>query len=106
MAYSVPGSFKKVKKKVFQRNFIEGLGQNFCEYCGKKNLQSIDQNKHDFRTVDHIVPRSKGGSCEQKNLAVCCRECNRAKSDKSVESFLSGSNLNKFLYRKRNSPFA
>jgi hypothetical protein len=38
--------------------------------------------------VDHVHPLSAGGSNTQENLQLLCRECNRAKSDKSLLLFL------------------
>tara|TARA_B100000427_G_scaffold145091_1_gene120697 strand:- start:270 stop:641 length:372 start_codon:yes stop_codon:yes gene_type:complete len=41
-----------------------------CAYCGSnKNL-----------TIDHIVPRSKGGTDFTKNVVCCCHDCNQSKS--------------------------
>lgn len=44
-----------------------------CCYCGVE--------LHPFRafTVDHVVPRSRGGSDELDNLVGACRDCNAAK---------------------------
>lgn len=42
-----------------------------CQYCGKKG-----------DTIDHVVPRSKGGRHEWTNVVVACRPCNAKKSDK------------------------
>ena len=42
-----------------------------CMYCMSK-----------AQSVDHIVPRSKGGSDSMDNLLASCNPCNRAKSDK------------------------
>src|SRR5436309_13260742 len=42
-----------------------------CQYCGSRsNL-----------TVDHVIPRSKGGSAEWDNIVACCAPCNRRKGD-------------------------
>lgn len=41
-----------------------------CVYCGG-----------DGRTIDHIVPRSKGGDSSWLNLAACCQKCNNRKGD-------------------------
>jgi hypothetical protein len=43
-----------------------------CVYCGsKKNL-----------TIDHIIPKSKGGPNTWMNLVTCCSPCNLKKGDK------------------------
>lgn len=33
-------------------------------------------------TVDHVVPKAKGGTDELTNLVAACARCNRLKSDK------------------------
>src|SRR5690606_20929098 len=45
-----------------------------CAYCGKDMLSSVD-NHSDWQS-DHIVPASRGGSDDIKNLALSCRTCN------------------------------
>jgi 5-methylcytosine-specific restriction endonuclease McrA len=47
-----------------------------CQYCSKK------LNRKRF-TVDHVVPRSKGGKSSWENLVACCSKCNTHKGDKS-----------------------
>ena len=44
-----------------------------CQYCGKErgNL-----------TVDHVIPRSKGGGSGWDNIVTCCAPCNRRKGDR------------------------
>ena len=39
-------------------------------------------------TIDHIVPRSKGGTDEYENLQLLCNACNVLKGNKSQETFL------------------
>ena len=45
-----------------------------CQLCGVGRDEAVLE-------VDHIVPRSKGGSNESSNLQVLCRPCNRGKSN-------------------------
>lgn len=49
-----------------------------CHYCGRAEV----------RTVDHIVPKSKGGSDRMSNLVPCCRRCNTSKGTKDYDDFL------------------
>jgi 5-methylcytosine-specific restriction endonuclease McrA len=43
-----------------------------CQYCGaRSNL-----------TVDHVIPRSKGGSSTWDNIVASCAPCNRRKGDR------------------------
>ena len=43
-----------------------------CRYCGvRRRLRSL--------TIDHITPRSRGGTHELANLALACKACNGAK---------------------------
>jgi 5-methylcytosine-specific restriction endonuclease McrA len=43
-----------------------------CQYCGSRsNL-----------TVDHVIPRSKGGSSNWENIVASCAPCNRRKGDR------------------------
>ena len=51
-----------------------------CVYCGadNKNLQ-----------IEHVVPRSKGGSNRVSNLVLACEKCNQAKGNKPIEEFLA-----------------
>ncbi|MGL4305030.1 MAG: HNH endonuclease [Mycobacteriaceae bacterium] len=45
---------------------------NFCcAYCGKK-----------ADTIDHVIPRSRGGTHGWENCVACCRACNHRKADK------------------------
>jgi 5-methylcytosine-specific restriction endonuclease McrA len=46
-----------------------------CQYCGA--------TKH--LTIDHVVPKSKGGGEDWSNLAVACSKCNTSKGNKLLE---------------------
>jgi 5-methylcytosine-specific restriction endonuclease McrA len=42
-----------------------------CHYCGGPAT-----------TVDHVIPKSKGGTNAWNNLVAACRRCNGSKQDK------------------------
>src|SRR5262245_31244940 len=48
--------------------------RNTCQYCGMV-LSSGEL------TLDHVVPRSRGGSSTWENLVACCHPCNRKKGN-------------------------
>src|SRR5438270_13853818 len=48
-----------------------------CQYClMHQSLQGASFH------VEHIIPRSKGGSSEMANLALACPSCNLHKADR------------------------
>lgn len=49
-----------------------------CGYCGHKFHA-------DELTLDHIFPKSKGGSNSWDNLVSCCAPCNRRKDNRTPE---------------------
>lgn len=46
-----------------------------CQYCGSRRQL----------TIDHVVPRSKGGKTSWTNLVTACNRCNVNKGDKTPE---------------------
>ena len=50
-----------------------------CEYCGEDFLARFNECFH--AQLDHIYPKSKGGSDEPSNLAAACVTCNALKWD-------------------------
>ncbi|MCP4345978.1 MAG: HNH endonuclease, partial [Desulfobacterales bacterium] len=50
-----------------------------CAYCGKVNLPL---------EIEHIIPKSKGGSDRVSNLTLACVKCNQRKGNKNIEDFL------------------
>ena len=44
-----------------------------CQYCGS--------NEH--LTIDHIIPKKRGGEWTWENLVTCCFSCNNKKGDKA-----------------------
>ena len=61
--------------KSFRRSIIEGYPGDVCAYCGRPATAW---------TLDHIIPRSKGGPTKRWNLARCCSQCNGNKGSHDV----------------------
>lgn len=60
-----------------------------CQYCGR----------HSDLTIDHVIPRSRGGKDTWDNVVIACLRCNVSKGSKSL------SEANMALKRKPCSPF-
>lgn len=69
---------------VWSRRGVIFRDQGTCVYCGvtpgdKRGGSTV--KRADF-TVDHLVPRSKGGGNTWGNTACACRWCNHRKADR------------------------
>jgi HNH endonuclease len=71
MARNLPDT---IKYQIRQR------AQGLCEYC-----HALEEWQYVRFTIDHIQPRSQGGSDDLNNLALACFHCNRKKYDKTSE---------------------
>jgi 5-methylcytosine-specific restriction endonuclease McrA len=49
-----------------------------CQYCGGSYVG--DRKR---LTIDHVVPRSRGGDTSWENVVTACQECNRKKGGKT-----------------------
>jgi 5-methylcytosine-specific restriction endonuclease McrA len=73
LKYYVKLPFKKVaanRKNIMQRD------KYCCQYCG---IDLCDRTA----TVDHIVPKSKGGGSTWDNLVTACKDCNLFKGNRT-----------------------
>jgi 5-methylcytosine-specific restriction endonuclease McrA len=79
------------RNRVMSKFKKQNKGKLTCTYCGSKNLVAnfnlpIPLNKK--ATLDHVIPRAKGGSeFSLSNLVVACSACNTKKADKRPEDF-------------------
>jgi 5-methylcytosine-specific restriction endonuclease McrA len=57
------------RREIFKRDKYQ------CQYCGsRQNL-----------TLDHLIPRCRGGSHSWDNLVTACQPCNGKKGDRTPE---------------------
>ena len=67
---------RQQKKRGMDKAKIDG--KMICAYCGEKG-----------DTVDHIIPKSKGGSDDPENLVCSCTMCNLQKTNNDLLKFLN-----------------
>lgn len=53
-----------------------------CAYCGQRMTLKLDMPNS--ATIDHIIPRSKGGRSNKFNEIAACATCNRIKGDQPL----------------------
>jgi 5-methylcytosine-specific restriction endonuclease McrA len=63
--------------KLNRRN-IFARDKNLCQYCGKHFPTSE-------LSLDHVLPRSQGGTSTWENLVCCCVHCNARKGGRTPE---------------------
>lgn len=64
--------------RALSRKNILMRDRNTCQFCARVLPASE-------LTLDHILPRSKGGESTWENLVACCHPCNNRKGDRSPE---------------------
>ena len=67
-----------LRKVVFCRKNLWNRDKRRCQYCSK-------EPKIDEITIDHIVPRSKGGQSTFDNCVLACIECNKKKGNRTLK---------------------
>ena len=68
-----------LKKAVrYSRKNIYERDADTCQYCGVVFKRSE-------LTVDHVLPRAKGGKSTWLNIVACCSSCNSEKADRTLD---------------------
>jgi 5-methylcytosine-specific restriction endonuclease McrA len=73
MLYYIKRPLQRValtKKNVLIRD------DHICQYCGERDR---------IMTVDHVIPKSRGGSSTWENLVCSCMHCNNRKNNRTPQ---------------------
>jgi 5-methylcytosine-specific restriction endonuclease McrA len=78
-AFKVPAVVALIKivrmvfrhKVPYSKKNVLARDQHTCAYCGMKSKAL---------TIDHIIPRSRGGKTDFDNCVACCKKCNDLKA--------------------------
>jgi 5-methylcytosine-specific restriction endonuclease McrA len=63
-----------VRRTALSRRAIFARDEHTCQYCGAR-----------ADSIDHVMPRSRGGEHSWENVAAACRPCNLFKRDRTPE---------------------
>jgi len=58
------------------RKSILARDHQTCQYCGAQ---------HVALTIDHVIPKDRGGHTDWDNLVCCCTRCNNIKGNRTPE---------------------
>jgi hypothetical protein len=79
MLSSNPGAANMKPKKSI-KSYIYERDKRKCRLCSK-------YLKYQQASLDHYLPRSKGGTGDVFNLILCCKKCNNIKKSSIPEDF-------------------
>lgn len=79
----------------FNRRNIFARDGNNCQYCGRKHPSSE-------LSLDHVMPRARGGKATWTNIVCACTECNKRKGGRTPEE--AGLRLVRKPFMPRHSP--
>lgn len=60
--------------RAFSKAAVHKRDGHTCLYCGARGT-----------TIDHVLPRSRGGATSWENCCSCCEDCNSEKDNKTPE---------------------
>lgn len=82
--------WRRIREIVFKRDNYT------CCYCGKFC------GKKKIRTIDHKLPKSRGGTDSLNNLVTACKRCNVRKGDRTpLEAGMSVTDWSKYSWHRR-----
>ena len=67
------------RKPRLTRKAILARDGHTCQYCGRDKRSTL--------TVDHVIPRSRGGKHTFENCTTACLSCNQDKADYLLEEW-------------------
>ena len=86
---------RPVPELKLSRKSILARDEYTCQYCGERGQHNL--------TVDHVIPRVRGGKTEWENLVCCCLKCNNKKGNRTPQE--AGMSLRRHPRRPKYVPY-
>ena len=74
-----------------------------CYWCGQATRLVNDIHAWDRATIDHVIPRGKGGNDDPSNLVSACNRCNSRRNYEDACGLPEGSMLGKYKETQTNA---
>lgn len=71
----------EIRKKVWEKS------DKKCFYCRVEMVFKGRQNGK-FMTMEHLIPKSHGGTLTEDNLVAACKACNKARGTMKIKDFI------------------
>ena len=69
---------KSALRKGHRKREVWKKADGVCAHCGKAVNDAL-------RTIDHVIPKSLGGTDDTRNLMPLCTKCNKRRSSDDIE---------------------
>ena len=76
-----------MQERIVLRTRLSEAQNHRCCWCGRHMADT--HGRKTSPTLEHVVPRSKGGHNGPRNLAVACARCNQKRGNKNSDAFLA-----------------
>ena len=79
---------KARNKTISHRKLLWNTSNHTCPICGVHMTNKGKVDASNYATIDHIVPKSRGGTSNIENLRLICRKCNNKRGNRVEEDTL------------------
>lgn len=86
---------RKRSHKANKRDMVRKRDGDLCFYCARELLflPRYSARQHEalpnIATIDHIIPRSEGGTAHIDNVVLACAPCNKRRGARPAGQFLA-----------------
>ena len=71
------------RRTQFSKKLVYARDKWLCQYCREKLI--VGKNRYNSATIDHVLPKSRGGKSTFINCVASCEPCNGRKANKTPD---------------------
>jgi hypothetical protein len=97
----VDSQYYRAKRQPGKRKWLWHREGEICYWCRRPTRYLKKGHAWNMATIDHILPRYKGGTRDDSNLVSACRLCNNRRDYEDHLGLLDGSLLGSYPPKKK-----